>query len=169
MSDQGASREEQLLSACMSDQSDMVQKLLADPQPPNVNHTNAMGLTAMHFAVQTGSLDCVELLAKVKGIDVNIQNRMRRDTPLHIALTNDDDEDIMLAMVSSLVKAGADPDIVNMRRQSPFDLAAKEDKDIQRWLMTARLTVQNRRAQASNGNNSNDQDDDDDEDSDEGR
>ncbi|KAJ1830821.1 hypothetical protein LPJ63_004696 [Coemansia sp. RSA 2711] len=162
MSDEGASREEQLLAACMSDQSDMVKEILADPKRVNINHTNGVGFTALHYAAQTRSLDCIRLLTKYKGIDANIQDRMSGNTPLHLVLIHGEEEDPMLDIVELLLKAGANPNIANKEHERPIQLTHDDEDDIQRMLVRASVAIEAKHAQAA----FDDQDDDDDDDSD---
>ncbi|ORX66270.1 hypothetical protein DL89DRAFT_295525 [Linderina pennispora] len=114
MSDEGASNNEQLLAACKLDQSDMVEDLLKDLGSVDVNCADGVGNTPLHYAnsAQTGSVDCVELLVAVPGIDANKKNRIENDTPLHKA---------SLEITRLLISAGADPRIVNRLKQRPMD------------------------------------------------
>ncbi|KAJ2295972.1 putative ubiquinone biosynthesis monooxygenase, partial [Coemansia sp. RSA 2706] len=162
VADEGASREEQLLAACMSDQSDMVKEILADPKRVNINHTNGVGFTALHYAAQTRSLDCIRLLTKYKGIDANIQDRMSGNTPLHLVLIHGEEEDPMLDIVELLLKAGANPNIANKEHERPIQLTHDDEDDIQRMLVRASVAIEAKHAQAA----FDDQDDDDDDDSD---
>ncbi|KAJ2077253.1 hypothetical protein H4R24_005245 [Coemansia sp. RSA 988] len=144
MDDEGASRDEQLRSACMSDQPVMVKQLLEGPQPANVNCTNALGFTPLHYAAQTGAVECVKLLVKVPGINLNIQDRMSRNTPLHMALIHRNKPKITLETVTLLTRAGADPRIVNKIGQRPRDLTDEydtNDQEIRRLLLQAALTI----------------------------
>lgn len=49
----------------------------------------------------------MEHLLEQDGCDVDLQNRIERATPLHLAL-NIDDEELRKAVVESLLDAGAD-------------------------------------------------------------
>jgi ankyrin repeat protein len=55
-----------------------------------------------------GSLACLELLVRVAGIEINRKNTRGR-TPLHYAVTFQDDTDVALEMVNVLLDAGANP------------------------------------------------------------
>ncbi|KAJ2808040.1 hypothetical protein H4R20_001030 [Coemansia guatemalensis] len=142
--DEGATRDEQLRSACMSDQPTMVKQLLEGQQPANVNCTNALGFTPLHYAAQTGAVECVKLLAKAPGINLNIQDRMSRNTPLHMALIHRSKPQITLETVTLLTRAGADPRIVNKIGQRPRDLTDEldpNDQEIRRLLLQAAVTI----------------------------
>ncbi|KAJ2775812.1 hypothetical protein H4R18_005938, partial [Coemansia javaensis] len=162
---------EQLLSACMTNHSELVRELLAGPQPVDVNHTNALGFTALHYAAQTGSADCVELLAQVPGIKPNLQDHMGLNTPLHLVLLDCSDPDLTLRIVRDLTKAGSDPRVANKTGQCPKDLPYDDDEEIQQVLLRATLFIEKMESQArynknnnSNSNSNNNNNDDDDED-----
>ncbi|KAI8323956.1 ankyrin [Martensiomyces pterosporus] len=139
MSDEGASNNEQLLAACKQDQSGLVQEILRDPKSVDVNCCDGVGNTPLHYAAQTGSVDCVQLLVRVPGISPNIKNRMEQDTPLHKAAALHGDPDEALEITKLLVSAGADPRIVNRLKQRPMDLTDKEHPALRRVLLQATL------------------------------
>ena len=56
-----------------------------------------------------GSLECMEILVNLEGINLNVRNRIEKDTPLHKAVHYHDEKNIALAMVDLLLEAGADP------------------------------------------------------------
>lgn len=51
----------------------------------------------------------MEILVNLDDINVNIQNKMQKETPLHKAVQYRDDPDLALSMVDLLLEAGADP------------------------------------------------------------
>lgn len=55
-----------------------------------------------------GALACLELLVRVAGIEINLKNT-RGKTPLHYAVTFQDDIGVALEMVNVLLDAGANP------------------------------------------------------------
>ncbi|KAJ1662181.1 putative ubiquinone biosynthesis monooxygenase [Coemansia sp. RSA 1646] len=127
-------KQEQLLSACMMDQSNLVEELLSSPQQVNVNFKNA--------------LDCVKLLTAAKGINPNVQDNMGKDTPLHKALVHCDSSETAMDIAKLLVGAGADPRIVNKKKQRPIDLTEPDEEDIRRLLLQATLAITVRQDQA---------------------
>ncbi|KAJ1951853.1 hypothetical protein GGI12_006387 [Dipsacomyces acuminosporus] len=139
MSDEGASNNEQLLAACKQDQSDFVQEILKDLKSVDVNCCDGVGNTPLHYAAQTGSIDCVQLLVGVPGINPNIKNRMEQDTPLHKAAALHDDPEEALEITKLLVSAGADPRIINRLKQRPMDLTDAENTGVRRVLLQATL------------------------------
>ncbi|XP_038055568.1 serine/threonine-protein phosphatase 6 regulatory ankyrin repeat subunit C-like [Patiria miniata] len=119
---------------------DMVELLLAAGASPNVLDSN--GESALHHAATnpgsfralqfhsfadqsrlvarwtSGSHRCVELLCSVPGIDVNINSRLDKSTPLHRAC-----EAGRHASVSVLLAHGADPNVLNSFGETPAAMA----------------------------------------------
>ncbi|KAJ2684353.1 hypothetical protein IWW39_004958 [Coemansia spiralis] len=143
--EEGASHEEQLLSACMMDQSDLVKELLRSPRTLDINHTNGLGYSALHYAARTGSIDCVKLLAGERGINPNLQDRLDMDTPLHKALIHCEESEDALELTKLLLKAGSDPRILNKKLQRPVNLVEPEEEDIRRLLLQATLAFDSQR------------------------
>lgn len=61
-----------------------------------------------HCRAKYGALNCMEILVNLDDINVNIQNKMQKETPLHKAVQYRDDPDLALSMVDLLLEAGAD-------------------------------------------------------------
>ncbi|KAI9482284.1 hypothetical protein LPJ78_002367 [Coemansia sp. RSA 989] len=162
MSDEGASKEEQLLAACMSNQYDLVQSILDSPGSVKINHANGLGHTALHYAAKTGSVECVKLLVRQKGIDANIQESLGGNTPLHLALIYGEYEEDTLQIVKLLVKAKANLRLANKDKKLPKDLAEKDEEDIQRVLVQAELAAASNMEAANRSSSDSDDDDSDD-------
>ena len=92
-------------------------------------------LTLADSSVTNASTSVLEPLLEAEGCDVDLQNRLEGDTPLHIAVRNrweDQDglqlflgewyESAKLMAVESLLEAGADPNVRNKRGLTPQDL-----------------------------------------------
>jgi len=78
-----------------------------------INSTNSRGQTALYCASRKGSVEYVEALLNVPGVDVN-KGDAKKSTPLHVASWEEH------ALVSAmLVWMGADPDIKNFYKLSP--------------------------------------------------
>jgi len=109
----GATANEQFLFAARQDNPDLLREILEDEENDlSVNCTDSTGCTALHHAAGHLSVECVEMLASVSDIDVNIQDRLYRETPLHKALKAEDaDADEFANVVRELLNAGAEIDI----------------------------------------------------------
>lgn len=85
----------------------------------------ASGATLLHLAVQANSPKIVARLASNNvGIPVDVQDDAG-NTALHLAVSggNSNQKDWMRAWhVRSLLKAGADPSVINNRKETPVDL-----------------------------------------------
>ncbi|KAJ2719006.1 hypothetical protein GGI07_005477 [Coemansia sp. Benny D115] len=132
----------------MMDQPHLVRELLQGPGPLNVNHRNGLGFTALHYAAQQGSVECVKALVGVRGLQANLQDNLEGDTPLHKALTHCSSSELALEITKLLISAGADPRIVNRDKQRPMNLTEPEEEDIRRLLLQATLAIQVRQEKA---------------------
>ncbi|KAG0373608.1 hypothetical protein BGX24_011471 [Mortierella sp. AD032] len=125
MSDDGGANE-RLAAACKEDNLDLLEEVLeADASTFDVNHTDALGNAALHYAARHGSTGCLEILLYYDGIDVNVINRIEGETPLHKAAAYSDPE-IALDMAQILVNGGASTKLKNKLKQTPADKAPSD-------------------------------------------
>ncbi|KAF9326795.1 hypothetical protein BG006_009815 [Podila minutissima] len=124
MSDtEGASKNELLMAACKQDNLDMLEEVLSsDATSFDINHTDGLGNSALHYAARHGSTGCLEILLYYDGIDVNKINRLEGDTPLHKA-AEFREPDTALEMVQILIRGGASAKIRNKLKQTAGDVA----------------------------------------------
>ena len=87
-----------------------------------VNSQNASGVTALHKAVQLGSVDFAKLFIR-KGAHVNAATKTG-ETPLHVALKNKQDSSVEL-----LLKHSADTNMRDARGNTPLHVAALSDNE----------------------------------------
>lgn len=73
---------------------------------------------------QLGSTTALEHLLSFEGCDVDLQNRLERDTPLHAAIKHLDDPELRNYIVGSLLDAGANTKYV-ARTQLCTDLTCR--------------------------------------------
>mmetsp|Transcript_22718 Transcript_22718/g.63092 ORF Transcript_22718/g.63092 Transcript_22718/m.63092 type:complete len:432 (+) Transcript_22718:100-1395(+) len=92
-----------------------------------VNYANQIGQTSLHIAALHGAVETLEVLIEL-GIDVNIQNQ-RGTTALHFAAAAKRNAK---AAVETLLKAGADPYIVDSFGALPCERA--EDNEVRQLL-----------------------------------
>ncbi|KAF9896830.1 hypothetical protein BX616_006678, partial [Lobosporangium transversale] len=105
--DEGANNNELLIAACREDNLEMLEQVLSsDHSSYDINHTDAFGNSALHYAAKYGSQGCLEVLMYYDGINVNVTNNSEGDTPLHKAAGYQDPE-VALDMVQHLIKKGA--------------------------------------------------------------
>lgn len=66
------------------------------------------GINTAHFSAKTGSIGCLEVLVNDDEVDLDIQNTLEGDTPLHLAVKHaSEDHEMAKAMVELLIAGGA--------------------------------------------------------------
>ncbi|CCA68033.1 hypothetical protein PIIN_01900 [Serendipita indica DSM 11827] len=134
-SEQGASCNERLLAAAKADDVDMLNEVFEEGDY-DINFQDGLGNTALHYAAQYGSVDALDELLTVEGCDVDLQNRIMKQTPLHLACKNSD-LDTRHYMVRSLLEAGADTSIKDKHGQRAYDLIPAADNDCRGFIREA--------------------------------
>ncbi|PWN23284.1 ankyrin [Microstroma glucosiphilum] len=142
----GATPEEQLLFACRTDNLDLFQTLITSEENPqlNVNTTDRFGMTPLHICVLYQSTEVLPLLLEEE-VDVDLREKGKGDTPLHVAMRieDSDNEEMRNWLVEQLLSAGADPKVRNSANEKPEDLllgSAKESEkgqEVRRMLRDA--------------------------------
>jgi len=156
-----ASNNERLLAAAKGDSEDLLLKVFEVHGSYDINFQDGLGNTALHYAARNGSLTVLEHLLEHDGCDVDIQNRIERATPLHLALQNED-EDERLQVVTSLLEAGADVSIKNKNGSVAADLVG-QDEELRELLRESQAT----KISISHADIASDDDEEEDEDEDE--
>ncbi|GAA5881396.1 hypothetical protein JCM16303_000161 [Sporobolomyces ruberrimus] len=105
-----ATANERLVAAAKQDLVDLLQETLEGEEPCDVNYQDGLGNTALHYAASSPSPDALQLLLETDGTDVDLQNRLDRSTPLHLAVKLEN-EDARLGVIEMLLEAGANPSI----------------------------------------------------------
>ncbi|KAI9315934.1 ankyrin [Dichotomocladium elegans] len=129
MDSEGASQNEIMLAACRNDQDDLLEEVLKTGDV-DINFTDSIGDTALHYAAKYGSLACLHVLLTVENIKLNTKDRIEQDTPLHKAVKYKDDHDTAIAIVQALLEAGCDARAQNREKQTPVDIVDPEDEDM---------------------------------------
>ena len=55
----------------------------------DINHSDGLGNTALHYAVKNTSVAVLESILSYDNADVDPQNRLEGDTPLHLLMRDD--------------------------------------------------------------------------------
>ncbi|KAL9225495.1 hypothetical protein vseg_001412 [Gypsophila vaccaria] len=114
-------------------QRDAVQILLEHHANPNAGTDD--GITPLLSAVAAGSLACLELLIQA---DANVNISAGGATPLHIAADTGSSD-----IISCLLKAGADPNVVDEDGQKPIQVAAaRSNRSVVENLFSSTTPVQ---------------------------
>ncbi|PWU11975.1 MAG: hypothetical protein C5B47_00055 [Verrucomicrobia bacterium] len=88
----------------------------------DINKVDAVGYTALHYAIDSRREAVVRFLLDQESIDVNVQDKSG-NTCLHLAVWGKLDSVIPL-----LLARGADPNIRNYEGKTPLDIAATTDR-----------------------------------------
>ncbi|KAK9765800.1 hypothetical protein K7432_005587 [Basidiobolus ranarum] len=139
--DEGASCDELILAACKNDHLDMLEDVLNQPGTFNINCVDSLGNTGLHYAAKFGALSCIASLLQQPEIQVDKQNRISFDTPLHMAVTYKDDPSVTLEIVQLLIEHDADPRILNKQRQKPVDMVDRGFQELRSLLQQAELAI----------------------------
>ncbi|KAI9138922.1 ankyrin repeat-containing domain protein, partial [Paraphysoderma sedebokerense] len=123
----GASPNERLLFAARSNNLEMMKEVLAAGQF-DVNTTDGVGNTALNLAAESGSLEIVNLLLQLPGVNVNVANKTENATALHkVASSKRMGPDTASAIVSALISAGANPVTYDKSKRRPDQVALYDE------------------------------------------
>ncbi|GJJ13179.1 hypothetical protein Clacol_007430 [Clathrus columnatus] len=130
MSDEkGASGNEVLLAAARDDNVDLLLDLFKKPDTFDINYQDG---------AQYGSLEALEHLLSYENCDVDLQNRLERDTPLLSAIKSTKiDVETRNEVVKSLLEAGADIQIKDKGNFTIKDLLSLKTNDANKELLIA--------------------------------
>ncbi|PVG00967.1 ankyrin [Serendipita vermifera] len=123
--EKGASSNELLINAARTDNKELAESVI-EREDCDINFQDGLGNTALHWAVQHGSTEVLDLLLETEGCDVDIQNRVLKATPLHLAVKLSD-LDLRHYVVRSLLDAGADITIRDKYGQLASQLVPADD------------------------------------------
>ncbi|KAJ1915253.1 hypothetical protein H4219_004417 [Mycoemilia scoparia] len=138
------SLDESIISWSRTGQANEIKEILTNPKTKesfNINHADGVGNTAIHYAVQMGNIDCLRLLAPVKGLSINRRNNIDGDTPLHKAVKYEADPLLALEMTKVLIKYGGDTRIENNYQQLPIHIAPKTNPELRKYILLATATL----------------------------
>jgi len=122
MEEQGASNNERLRYAARTDDEDMLLEIFNHPDSFDINAVDGLGNTVLHIAVANGSVNNLEHILSHDECDVDPQNRLGKQTPLHLAMALDN-PGLRLHIVQSLLDAGANTRIKDKNGDTALDLA----------------------------------------------
>ncbi|CAE6535400.1 unnamed protein product [Rhizoctonia solani] len=147
MAEEGASLNERILSAAKLDNLSLFEGVIeevAKGKDFDINQQDGLGNTALHYAARNASIAVLEKILEYEhplhegegGCDVDLQNRIDGYTPLHLAVRIQDPDE-RLAVVESLLDAGADGSIKDKHGQRAVDAVPADDEDVRRLFREA--------------------------------
>ncbi|GMM37184.1 hypothetical protein DASC09_045090 [Saccharomycopsis crataegensis] len=132
----GASYKEQLLDASRRNNDDLLATIFEEIGDPEkiaelINTAkDPLGNSSLHLATKYGNYSALDLILDQEGVEVDPQNRLDGDTPLHIAVRySHDDPEYGKFLAEVLTDVGADPRIKNKHGEKPVDLVRGEDPE----------------------------------------
>ncbi|GAA5843025.1 hypothetical protein JCM3766R1_001666 [Sporobolomyces carnicolor] len=143
------STDERLVAAAKQDLVDLLRETLepssstttttnddeGEPSAPcDVNYQDGLGNTALHYAASSPSPDCLQYLLEYDGTDVDLQNRLDRSTPLHLAVKLEHPE-ARYGVIEMLLDAGANPSIKDRHGLKVVDYLRPDDSDVDRDIL----------------------------------
>lgn len=90
------------------------------PVPYDINYADSLGNTALHYACESMAVNVLGALLEEE-VDMDLQNRLDGDTPLHITCRLDNEE-VRNWILQELLDAGASTTIKNRAGLRPADL-----------------------------------------------
>ncbi|GAA5905262.1 Yfh7p [Sporobolomyces salmoneus] len=123
-----------LNTAAKQDLVDLLQETLEGEEPCDVNYQDGLGNTALHYAASSPSPDALQLLLEFDGTDVDLQNRLDRATPLHLAVKLEN-EDARLGVIEMLLDAGANPSIKDRHGLKLADYLHPNDSETDKQIL----------------------------------
>lgn len=127
---EGASSKEQLLDAARRNNLDLFNTVLglyAEKENDFVSLINdakdPFGNSSLHLCCKYGSWDVLDAILDYEGVEINEQNTIDGDTPLHLCVKYCHQEpEFGYFIAENLIEVGADPRIKNKANQKPLDL-----------------------------------------------
>lgn len=120
--DAGANANKILLHAARTDHLEMLNSVLnaQPPMPYDINCVDGLGNTVLHYACENISTHVLDAILEQE-IDVDAQNRIEGDAPLHVACKVEN-EAARNWLVQQLLDAGATTTTLNRAGLRPVDL-----------------------------------------------
>ncbi|KAF2456007.1 hypothetical protein BDY21DRAFT_65708 [Lineolata rhizophorae] len=156
---EGASPREQAVEAARRNNPELLQELIdkvgkkgGDKGSPEAvaeflnTARDGVGYGLLHLAAMNGKYDVLDLLLDQEGVEIDHEDRMEKDTPLHKAVrfvnslkpeSWEDGKEI----VDILIDAGCDPRIRNKGKLKPIELVDPRNKDLIEALRKAEWNI----------------------------
>ncbi|GJN87478.1 hypothetical protein Rhopal_000427-T1 [Rhodotorula paludigena] len=179
-----------LIYAAKTDSEEMLLEVLTGPEPFDVNYQDGLGQTgeslsavewgptastaarwaasqllgvqdALHYAASSPSPDALQLLLDRDDTDVDLQNRLDRATPLHLAVKLEH-EAARQGVIEMLLDAGADPSLKDIHGLKVQDYLHPDRSEVDKAIQHAIRVALSERTMGGVSNNADLANDDDD-------
>ncbi|GAA6002300.1 ankyrin repeat-containing protein ANK1 [Rhodotorula paludigena] len=150
-----------LIYAANTDSEEMLLEVLNGSEPFDVNYQDGLGQTALHYAASSPSPDALQLLLDRDDTDVDLQNRLDRATPLHLAVKLEH-EAARQGVIEMLLDAGADPSLKDIHGLKVQDYLHPDRSDVDKAIQHAIRVALSERTMGGVSNNADLANDDDD-------
>ncbi|GAA5884766.1 hypothetical protein JCM6882_005384 [Rhodosporidiobolus microsporus] len=156
-----ATPNERLVYGAKGDAVEMMNEVLNGEEAYDVNWQDGLGNTALHYAASSPSPDALELLLDLEDTDLDIQNRLDRATPLHLAVKLEH-EGARQGVIEMLLGAGADPSLKDRHGLRMQDYLRPDSSSVDKDILQAIREAQAEKTRGNVSNNADLVDDDDD-------
>ncbi|QLQ80035.1 hypothetical protein HG537_0D00350 [Torulaspora globosa] len=137
MESEGASFGEQLLEASRRNNTELLNSVLESvgSEPDGIadlinGSKDPFGNTALHLSCKFGSWEVLDILLDQENIEIDPQNKVDGDSPLHVTVRYAQEEPEHGTFIArNLVEVGADPRLRNRHNQKPIDLIHGDELD----------------------------------------
>ncbi|GAA5821169.1 hypothetical protein JCM11251_004498 [Rhodosporidiobolus azoricus] len=147
-----ATPNERLVYGAKTDSVDMMNEVLNGEEEYDVNWQDGLGNTALHYAASAPSPDALTLLLETDDTDVDLQNRLDRATPLHLAVKLEN-EAARQGVVEMLLDAGADTSLKDRHGLRVQDYLRPDSSSVDKDIAQAIREAQAERTRGNVSNN----------------
>lgn len=86
----------------------------------------------MLLRVKAESLECIDLLLKQEELDLDLPNKLERNSPLHTAILNIRHLGLLEAITQALLEAGANPKVTNKEGLTALAILSHRDSSYEK-------------------------------------
>ncbi|KAK2743677.1 hypothetical protein FQN57_004786 [Myotisia sp. PD_48] len=150
--DEGATPREVVVEACRRDQPHLIEQIQEEHYVNKDEEfaefingvTDSMGNHALHICAMYGSYDAMDRLFDIYHFECDPQNRIDKDTPLHLAVlyANEKDANVGMRMIEMMLEAGCDPRVKNKHGKKPIDFTVPQHVEVKTALFKAEYILQ---------------------------
>jgi ankyrin repeat protein len=132
---------ERATAACRENNEELLSEVLGESNASTwLNQRDAVGSTALHYAAEFGSVQCLALLTKTPGIALEMRDQMNKETPLlRCVKSQRQTAQQRLACLELLIHAGANVSVRDGSGRLAEDLLPSDETQARALLQQARM------------------------------